>query len=388
MKPAPWIAIAALLTQIPIGESVRQCAAAEPETAAPEVIEKGGVTRIRLLPPGAGNPRNSEGAFLPLKDGRILFIYTHFTGGGSDHAAAHLAARFSSDEGKTWTTQDQPILSNEGKLNVMSVSLVRLTSSAIALFYLQKNALDDCRLYLRRSVDEGQTWSEPTLCIPDAGYFVVNNDRVITLKTGRLVVPASRRNAPGSATPHPGIAVCYLSDDSGNSWRRSKTELRPPSDSKTGLQEPGVVELKGGRLMMLCRTDQGCQYRSYSEDAGETWSPAEPSDIKSPVSPASVKRIPKTGDLLLVWNDHTQIDSARQGTRTPFSVAISQDEGQTWTRRKTLEDDPDGWYCYTAIEFVGDQVLLGHCAGDSKVGRLNRTQITRFGLDWLYARAE
>jgi hypothetical protein len=37
--------------------------------AAPEVIERDGVTKIRLLPPGPGNPRNSEGAFLALKDG-------------------------------------------------------------------------------------------------------------------------------------------------------------------------------------------------------------------------------------------------------------------------------------------------------------------------------
>jgi photosystem II stability/assembly factor-like uncharacterized protein len=356
------------------------------QSGDPEVIEKEGLTKIRLLPPGPGNPRNSEGAFLELKDGRLAFIYTHFTGGGSDHAAAHLAARFSRDGGRTWTSEDQLVLPNEAKMNVMSVSLLRLTGGDIGLFYLRKNALDDCRLYLRRSTDEGRTWGDPVLCIPDAGYFVVNNDRVIQLKTGRLVVPASRRNSPGSPRPYPGVAVCYLSDDDGRSWRRSNTELKPPEGSTTGLQEPGVVELKDGRLMMLCRTDQGCQFRSYSHDGGETWFPAEPSEIKSPVSPASIKRIPRTGDLLLVWNDHSRIDPALKGKRTPFTVAISRDEGATWEKIKIVEDDPDGWYCYTAIAFVGDRVLLGHCAGDSRVGRLNRTQITAFDLAWLYER--
>src|SRR5687768_7695305 len=71
--------------------------------AEPVVTESQGVTKIKLLPPGPGNPRNSEGAFITLKDGRLLFIYTHFTGGGSDHAAAHLASRSSRDGGKTWT---------------------------------------------------------------------------------------------------------------------------------------------------------------------------------------------------------------------------------------------------------------------------------------------
>ena len=28
------------------------------------------------LPPGPNNPRNSEGAFMPLKDGRIMFAYS------------------------------------------------------------------------------------------------------------------------------------------------------------------------------------------------------------------------------------------------------------------------------------------------------------------------
>ena len=77
-----------------------------------------------------------------------------------------------------------------------------------------------------------------------------------------MVVPASRRNAPGSSKPHPGVAVCYLSDDSGKTWRKSRSELQPPQQSKTGLQEPGVVELKDGRIMMLCRTDQGSQFTS------------------------------------------------------------------------------------------------------------------------------
>ncbi|MDH7569773.1 MAG: sialidase family protein, partial [Armatimonadota bacterium] len=90
----------------------------------PEVIEADGVRKIRLLPPGPGNPRNSEGDFIQLQDGRILFVYTHFTGGGEDHATAHLAGRFSSDGGYTWTPDDVVVLPNEGAMNVMSVSLL------------------------------------------------------------------------------------------------------------------------------------------------------------------------------------------------------------------------------------------------------------------------
>jgi Neuraminidase (sialidase) len=359
--------------------------ASEPADNDPRTAQHEPLTRIRLLPPVPGkNPRNSEGAFIRLKDGRISFIYSHFTGGGGDSSTSHLAGRFSSDGGKTWTGKDEIVVPNEGKQNTMSVSLLRVQTGEIALFYLRRNAWDDLRPYMRVSKDEARTWSEPQVCIPDGGYFVVNNDRVIQLKSGRLVIPAARHNVPGGKWTARGTSLCYLSDDNGKTWRKSRTELEGPAGSKTGLQEPGAVELKDGKLMMLCRTDQGSQYRSYSKDGGETWSAAQPTDIQSPVSPASIKRIPRTGDLLLVWNDHSQVDERRRGKRTPLTAAISRDEGKTWEKRKTLEDDADGWYCYTAIEFVDNRILLAHCAGNSRVGRLNLTQITRIDLDWLY----
>ena len=46
--------------------------------AGPEVVKSEGVTRIRLLPPTPGtNPRNSEGSFVTLKDGRLLEFGRH-----------------------------------------------------------------------------------------------------------------------------------------------------------------------------------------------------------------------------------------------------------------------------------------------------------------------
>jgi len=354
----------------------------EVKTRTTEVIRQGEVTKIRLLPPGPGNPRNSEGDFIQLKDGRILLVYSHFTGGGGDDDAAFLASRTSSDGGMTWTSDDVTVVPNEGKMNVMSVSLLRLQSGEIGLFYLCKQAADDCRAYLRLSTDDGQTWGQPTLCIPPGGYYVVNNDRVIQLASGRIVVPAARHVLSGETQFRPGTAMCFLSDDEGRSWTQS-AEIAPPAGCASGLQEPGVIELNDGRVMMLCRTDQGCQYRCYSSDGGATWTTAEPTDIKSPCSPATFERIPQTGDILMVWNDHSG-DPARGQKRTPLTVAVSKDEGQSWEHAKTIEDDPAGWYCYTALEFVGERVLLSYCATGADLPHLSQTGVTYFDVDWAY----
>lgn len=340
------------------------------------------------LAPGPGNPRNSEGDFITLKDGRVLFVYTHFTGGVDDDASAYLASRVSSDGGRTWSAEDRTVVANDAAFNIMSVSMLRLDKGDIGLFYLRKDSNSDCRGYLRRSSDEGETWSEALLCTPEPGYYVVNNDRIVQTRNGRIVIPTANHTHYSSDFTARGAALCYLSDDNGRTWRRSKTVLEAPEGSSTGLQEPGVAELKDGRLMMLCRTDQGCQLRSFSEDGGETWSPVERTDLLSPVSPASFARIPGKGDLVLLWNDHGALDPALKRKRTPLTLAVLSDEGKTWERRSNIEDAPAGWFCYTAIHFVEDAMLLAYCAGDTKVENgLARTRIRRIEMSELYPAA-
>ena len=345
--------------------------------------------KIRLLPPGPGNARNSEGDFVQLKDGRVLFVYAHYFDKGGDVSPACLAGRFSSDGGKTWTRDDLIVVPRQGSDSIRSVSLLRLADGRIALFYLNCTSWpEDQRPWMRISTDEAKTWSDPAQVIPDedAGYYVTNNDRVVQLKNGRILLPTSlHHDPPEKKFVKYGRIMVYISDDAGKTWRRSKTVRsgERPGGKRILLQEPGIMELKDGRLMMFCRTDMGSQYVSYSSDAGESWSEFGPSNIVSPVSPASIERIPGAGDLLLVWNNHDNVPAEYRGKRSPLNVAVSRDEGKTWENIHVLEDDPGGHYCYTAVEFIGDHVLLAYCAGQRATGGLALTQITRFSLEWL-----
>ena len=164
-----------------------------------------------------------------------------------------------------------------------------------------------------------------------------------------------------------------------------------------GLEEPGVVELADGRVWCFVRTGplglEGCgwrQWQSFSSDGGQVWSPPEPSQFISPCSPLSLKRIPATGHLLAVWNDHsgrfpTPKPQPISWGRTPLVCAISTDEGATWTHHKLLESAPDHGFCYVAIHFTDQALLLSYNAGGASSNMpLDTQRIRRIPLKELY----
>ena len=369
---------------------VSLCVLGATSMAAPQIVLE--------LPPGPGNPRNSEGTFATLRDGRVLYAYTRFSteirDGIPDSGAAEIVARFSADGGLTWTTNDTTVVANEGAFNVCCPSLLRLQDGDLALFYLRKNSQRDCIPLMRRSADEGATWGAPTACIADEpGYYVLNNDRVIQLKDGRLLFAVSRLSAPDGSWDEKGTALSYFSDDGGATWRRggAVAQEKFPDDGRIAFQEPGVVELRDGRILMWIRTDAGRQYFCHSSDRGESWTAPQPSPLVSPLSPASIKRLP-TGDLLALWNDHaarpdmkTRGPAWAHGARTPLAAAVSRDEGATWGAPWLLEDDPDGWFCYTSVHPLADgTVLLGYCAFEE----LAHSRIAKVPVAWLYGEAK
>jgi hypothetical protein len=355
------------------------------------------------LGPGRDNPRNSEGAFINLVDGRVLFVFSRFRGEtGHDDAPSDLAAVLSTDNGASWSPPGVVVSAREHEArNVMSVSLLRMNDGSIGLFYGVRMGADDIRVHLRLSSDEGQTWSEARPCMHPPGYFVVNNDRVVRLSTGRIIIPAAfHRNGFDSFDPdrrvrfdRRAVDVFFLSDDDGATWWEADTKCAMPfsRNCRSGLQEPGVVELGNGVLWAFARTDLGRQYEMFSLDWGESWTPPEPSRFTGPQSPLSVKREPQSGALVAVWNPIPNYNGRAQthrgawtGGRTPLVLATSTDDGASWNNELLLEDDADSGYCYTAIHFVDGAVLLGYCAGSAEDGGcLNRLRIRRLPLSVL-----
>lgn len=348
------------------------------------------------LPPGPGNSRNSEGALIRAADGRMLFAYSRFTTGkGHDEDAADIAVRTSTDGGWTWSAHDEFAVRRNPKdeLNVMSVSFLRLKDGRLAMFYLVKRSAEDCRPVMRVSSDEGRSWGAAQMLIPDSdkGYYVVCNDRAVRLCSGRILLPAGRGLPRNGQRIAPSAASCLYSDDDGKTWRRGHEVMAVGRESKpTHLQEPVVVELRDGRVWMLMRTELGVQYESFSSDGGMTFTAPKPSAVCAPRAPAAVKRL-SNGDLLLVWNDISDMtpadrceDTKTWTRRNRLRVAVSDDDGRTWKHAKWLENDPRGWFCYTAILEDDGHVFLAY----NTTGRLNGLAVKRIPVDWFYREQE
>lgn len=345
------------------------------------------------LPGQPVNPRNSEGAFIRTRDGRILFIYSRFEGETwYDDANCDIACVESADEGKTWSEPRMIFRAADlGLKNIMSVSLLRLKNGDIGLFFLYLYERHEAILVMYRSSDEGSTWSNPVNCIDIPGYYVVNNDRVIQLANGRLVVPAAfhppmRTDENRQYVSMKAANRFFISDDDGITWSVTPSMIALNSDhSGTGLQEPGVVELSGGIIWAYARTDLGRQYEYFSIDGGSSWTQPQPSAFTSPDSPMLIKRNPYNNLLYSVWNPvprypGREIVSGMMG-RTPLVIAVSADEGKTWSEPLVLEDAPDHGYCYPALHFEQDYALVAYCAGAPEDECcLNRLVIRRIEL--------
>ncbi|MCC6694371.1 MAG: exo-alpha-sialidase [Candidatus Hydrogenedentes bacterium] len=331
------------------------------------------------LPIGEYGYRGMPGTIAVLDDGRLLLAYTHYTPEGQADGA--IAAKHSSDAGKTWGDEFTlvPAPASEGTGRYCHPSFLRLNNGQVLLAYIYASPAPHPNLYghtyFRRSLDNGKTWGDQLIMTPGPGYQIMHNDKLIQLSTGRLLAPVETESADAGDDHRGYTSLTYWSDDNGYSWHCSKNAVNAlPIEA----QEPHVVELKDGRVMMLMRTYSAFVLRSYSADKGETWSAGEP--IRElPLPPNSsalnVKRIPSTGDLLLIRS--TSGPPSNPSRRSPMTAVLSKDDGATWTNERTIAGDLENDYGYPGLTFLDNLALVTFHARDG-------LHVARIDIEWFY----
>ena len=202
--------------------------------------------------------------------------------------------------------------------------------------------------YWMHSTD-GVTWSDPVELVPgDVGGRGPVKNKPIILSDGAWLAPASVELAdwkPSKDMHDVGWRpFADRSEDAGKTWQRTADfDIDRGVIRGIGAIQPTFWESKPGHVHALMRTGGGCIARADSTDGGRTWSPLYPTDLPNNNSGIDALKL-EDGRVLLVYNPVGR----NWGPRTPLYLAVSADNGQTWTNRAALETDP-GEYSYPAI---------------------------------------
>ena len=347
------------------------------------------------LPPTENNPRNSEGDFARLKGGSILFAYSRYSGDSShDDACCDIYGYVSKDNGESFEPLEKPIVqaSEHGIKNIMSVSLKRLANGELCLFYLAKFGRQST-VFLRRAKEDELSFGEAECCVncKEGVYYVINNSRICLLSDGRVILPLAvhkikKKPFGEEYAEYFGTAEFFISKDETCKEFESLCELKMPKPgcSKTGIQEPGVIELNTTHYYAYFRTDRGFHFESTSEDL-KNWSAPVASEFSGPDSPMLIIRNEFDEQYYSVWNPVAnykgRLTEKRRwvtGGRNPLVIARSED-GVDFGETTELERDKTKGFCYPAIMFLSEnEMLISYCCGGEEDGTcLCRTKIDK-----------
>ena len=349
--------------------------------------------QVNMICTSEGNPRNGEGSFIRLRNGSVAFAFTEFRDTSrEDEANADISVIYSNDDGESWSQRSLLFRKSEGAANLMCISFLAMENGDVGAFFIEKDSEGTDTILFRRSADDTVNWSEPVDCLAELpkDYYVINNDRPLRLTNGRILLPVARHSIHTECEDFPaGVVLFVFSDDDGKTWHKTGSEIVCPfPNDPVGLQEPGLYLLPDGRIWCYIRTGLGFQFKAFSSDNGETWSPAEP-DIRfsSPASPMLVKDCcDKTVAIFNPVPEHIlRDDDAEFWGRTPYTIAVSDNNGITFTKDKLyyLEDDLNNGYCYPAVYDGGNYALIAYYHSNGSDCCLNSTKIIKISKDEL-----
>jgi predicted neuraminidase len=136
--------------------------------------------------------------------------------------------------------------------------------------------------------------------------------------------------------------------DVGSTWTESNS-VDTGEGFKKGNIEPAIVELGDGTLLMYMRSgSRTCIWQSRSSDGGSKWTPPTRTPLPNPDSAVEFCRL-GDGRIVLALNNSPE-------TRNPLSIAISEDDCQTWLGFRDLEDGP-GSFSYPAAIQADDGLI-------------------------------
>lgn len=279
---------------------------------------------------------------LPLDDGSVIAAW--FGGSSESDDDVKILTSVRGTDGK-W---GEPIrVSADPNVAHWNPVLFQNDDGTITLYFKVGKDTEYWKTYYSVSTD-GKNWAAPRELVPgdnSGGRGPVKN-KPIRLKNGTILAPGS--------TELGGKYRCFvdISTDNGKTWNRT-----PEINSsflrffKVPMIQPTLWESKDGSVHMFTRTKVGKIYRSDSYDGGKTWCTAYPTNLPNNNSGIDLDT-DDSGRIFLVYNP-----VGIPGIRTPLTLAVSLDDGKTFTKIKTFETGL-AEYSYPAVVVKGDTIHI------------------------------
>ena len=312
-------------------------------------------------------------------DGMILAFIEGRKDGPFDWGEINIVLRRSSDNGVTWSTQE--IVASDGTNTIGNPCAVfDKVTGLVWLVFCRNND----EVYLISSGDNGHSWSKPKEITPQVknpswNWYATGPGHGIQTVGGRLVIPCDH----SEGTRHHSVFMhshAIYSDDHGANWTYGDS-------LDEGSDECQMVEVNGGGLYMTIRNGwHGKRFGAWSSDRGETWSEPElREDITDPVCEASILRMT---DRDRYDKDRVLFSNPASSKRERMTVRLSYDECRTWPVSKILYPGPSS---YSDMAIALDMTICclyergmdEYRAGIDKNRFPEAARFAQFNLEWL-----
>ncbi len=262
-----------------------------------------------------------------LSDGRLMSCW--FSGPFEASVSQAVLCNYSTDQGAHWTKPEvfsdfprrsdfDPAFLSAGDRTWVFFSAGRWNRYPFVNGEANNVGEKSFQIYHRFTDDGGKTWSKTSEAAIERSFNCRNNG--IRLGTGELLLPVAKLGRGHES----GV---LKSGDNGRTWKRFGKIVSPQ-----GEDEPTIVELKSGAVLMYLRTGGGTLWKTVSKDKGETWSEPENTGIAAARSSHSLFRL-ADGRILLTHD-------ASPSARTPLAMRVSNDDARTWGAPLTIAEVP------------------------------------------------
>ena len=242
----------------------------------------------------------------------------------------NIVVRRSADNGKTWSGIETVVNFPLGLSASDPSMIVDRDTKEIILFYNYmdyEKERDIYYLHVVKSKDNGKTWSKPEDITKQIAKPEWHKDfKFIT--SGRGIQTKDGKLLHTLVNLSKGLFI-FGSDDHGKTWYFIDTPIKPADESK-------IIELADGTWMVNARVNTGgMRYVHTSTDEGKTWNSRPEPKLIDPGCNASIIRYTAKADG---YNKNRILfsNAKMEKGRMNLTIRVSYDEGQTWTEGKTI----------------------------------------------------